>query len=191
MLGPFDVKVSAVENYNQWEQLYAANPDAIALIGLCAPDIASLGKLNAANGDKFVAGGYDLTEREPRRDQGRPRLCHARPERLRAGLSAGRAAGQRDQGEEGAAGPGFYNSGTQIVTADSVDMGNGLPAVTYDQAQEWPPIRRPPPHTTSRGRRASRRHAQRGAGSRSRPNPSSCCRSNSDTKGDRRSPFAA
>ena len=31
------------------------------MIGLCAPDVASLGKLNAANGDKFVAGGYDLT----------------------------------------------------------------------------------------------------------------------------------
>ena len=60
-LGPFDVKVSAVDNYNHWEQLYAANPDVVAMIGLCAPDIASLGKLNAAHGDKFVAGGYDLT----------------------------------------------------------------------------------------------------------------------------------
>jgi ABC-type sugar transport system substrate-binding protein len=29
---------------------------------------------------------------------------------------------------------GFYNSGTQVVTATSVDMGNGLPAVNYDQA---------------------------------------------------------
>ena len=62
VIGPFDVKVSAVDNYNRWEQLYGANPDAVALIGLCAPDITSLGKLNAANGDKFVAGGYDLTE---------------------------------------------------------------------------------------------------------------------------------
>ncbi len=62
VVGPFDVKVSEVENYNKWEQLYAANPDAVAMIGLCAPDVASLGKLNAANGDKFVAGGYDLTE---------------------------------------------------------------------------------------------------------------------------------
>jgi ABC-type sugar transport system substrate-binding protein len=60
VLGPFDVKVSAVDNYNHWEQLYAANPDAVAMVGLCAPDVASLGKLNAANGDKFVAGGYDL-----------------------------------------------------------------------------------------------------------------------------------
>ena len=40
----------------------AANPDAVALIGLCAPDVTSLGKLKEANGDNFVAGGYDLTE---------------------------------------------------------------------------------------------------------------------------------
>ena len=51
------VKVSAVDNYNHWEQLYAANPEAVALVGLCAPDVASLGKLNGANGDKFIAGG--------------------------------------------------------------------------------------------------------------------------------------
>src|ERR1700675_4695177 len=61
VLGPYDVKVSEGDNYNHWEQLYAANPDAAALVGLCAPDVASLRKLNAANGDKFVAGGYDMT----------------------------------------------------------------------------------------------------------------------------------
>ncbi len=62
VLGPFDVKVSATENYAAWEALLAANPDAKALIGLCAPDIASLGKLQAANaGTPFVSGGYDLT----------------------------------------------------------------------------------------------------------------------------------
>ena len=104
VLGPFDVKVSAVDNYNHWEQLYAANPDAVALVGLCAPDVASLGKLNAANGDKFVAGGYDLTAAQPRGHQGRPRLCHPGPERLRPGLSAGGAAGRCDQAEEAAAG---------------------------------------------------------------------------------------
>ena len=29
---------------------------------------------------------------------------------------------------------GFFNSGTQVVTAKSVDMGNGLPPVTFEQA---------------------------------------------------------
>jgi hypothetical protein len=34
-----------------------------------------------------------------------------------------------------ALGPGFFNSGTQVVTAKSVDMGNGLPPVTFEQTQ--------------------------------------------------------
>jgi ABC-type sugar transport system substrate-binding protein len=134
VLGPFDVKVSAVDNYNHWEQLYAANPDAVAMIGLCAPDVASLGKLNAANGDKFVAGGYDLTS-----------------ENL-AAIKAGHAyvtLGQSPfvQGYLPVAllvhaikthtklPVGFFNSGTQLVTATSVDMANGLPATTFEQLQ--------------------------------------------------------
>jgi len=27
----------------------------------------------------------------------------------------------------------FFNAGTQVVTADSVNMGNGLPAVSFDE----------------------------------------------------------
>ena len=68
---------------------------------------------------------------------------------------------------------GFYNAGTQIVTADSVDMGNGLPAITFDEAHEA--------GRRSGGDRrllqavdakADGRHAERRAGSRSRPKPS-------------------
>ena len=29
---------------------------------------------------------------------------------------------------------GFYDAGAQIVTADSVDMGNGLPAISFEEA---------------------------------------------------------
>jgi ABC-type sugar transport system substrate-binding protein len=135
VLGPFDVKVSEVENYNHWEQLYAANPDAKALIGLCAPDVASLGKLNAANGDKFVAGGYDLTEQNLAAIKGGHAYVTLGQSAFVQGylpivllvnaIKAGKVADV-----------GFYNAGTQIVTADSVDMGNGLPAVSYDEAQK-------------------------------------------------------
>ena len=134
VLGPFDVKVSAVENYNHWEQLYAANPDAKALIGLCAPDVASLGKLNAANGDKFVAGGYDLTAQNLAAIKGGHAYVTLGQSAFVQGylpivllvnaIKAGKVAN-----------PGFYNAGTQVVTATSVDMANGLPAVTYAQAQ--------------------------------------------------------
>jgi len=62
ILGPFDVKVDAAANFAAWQGLLAATPNAKALIGLCAPDIASLGKVAAAApNSKFVGGGYDLT----------------------------------------------------------------------------------------------------------------------------------
>jgi ABC-type sugar transport system substrate-binding protein len=59
--GPFNVGVAQTDNFSHWQQLYAANHDAKAFIGLCAPDVTSLGKLNSQIGDKLVAGGYDTT----------------------------------------------------------------------------------------------------------------------------------
>jgi ABC-type sugar transport system substrate-binding protein len=133
VLGPFDVKVSEVENYNHWEQLYAANPDAVAMIGLCAPDVASLGKLNAANGDKFVAGGYDLTEQNLSAIKG----GHAYVTLGQSAFVQGYlpvALLVHAIKTKTALPVGFFNSGTQIVTADNVDMGNGLPKITFAQA---------------------------------------------------------
>src|SRR2546423_8674053 len=59
--GPFDVTGDPTKNYTAWQQLIAANPQAKALIGVCAQDLENLGKLNAQNGDKFITGGGDPT----------------------------------------------------------------------------------------------------------------------------------
>ena len=134
VLGPFDVKVSEVDNYNHWEQLYAANPDAVALVGLCAPDVASLGKLNAAHGDKFIAGGYDLTEQNLAAiKDGHAYVTLGQSAFVQGYLPVALLvdAIRNKKTLE----PGFYDSGTQIVTADSVDMGNALPAVSFEEAQ--------------------------------------------------------
>jgi ABC-type sugar transport system substrate-binding protein len=135
VLGPFDVKVSAVDNYNRWEQLYAANPDAVALVGLCAPDITSLGKLNAANGDKFIAGGYDLTELNLKAiKEGHAFVTIGQSAFVQGYLPVALAVNAIKGGKK--LGPGFYNSGSQIVTADTVDMGNGLPPISFEEAQK-------------------------------------------------------
>jgi ABC-type sugar transport system substrate-binding protein len=134
ILGPFDVKVSAVENYNHWEQLYAANPDAVALVGLCAPDVASLGKLNAANADKFVAGGYDLTAPNLQAiKDGHAYVTLGQSAFVQGYLPVAllvRAIKTKKPLEVG-----FYNAGSQVVTATSVDMANNLPAMTFPQLQ--------------------------------------------------------
>ena len=57
-----DVTVDPVTNLAAWESLLTANPDAVALIGLCAPDLESLGKVQEGFPENdFVAGGYDMT----------------------------------------------------------------------------------------------------------------------------------
>ena len=135
VIGPFDVKVSAVDNYNRWEQLYAANPDAVARVGLCAPDLTSLGKLNAANGDKFIAGGYDLTELNLKAvKEGHAYVTIGQSAFVQGYLPVALAVNAIKTGTKLA--PGFYNSGSQIVTADSVDMGNGLPKISFEELQK-------------------------------------------------------
>lgn len=132
VLGPFDVKVSAVDNYNHWEQLYAANPEAVAMIGLCAPDVASLGKLNAANGNKFTAGGYDLTEENLKAiKDGHAYITLGQSAFVQGYLPVALLVHAIKTKTKLPV--GFFNSGTQKVTASSVDMANNLPPLTFDQ----------------------------------------------------------
>jgi ribose transport system substrate-binding protein len=134
VLGPFDVKVAANENYAAWEALLAANPDAKALVGLCAPDIASLGKLQAANADKpFISGGYDLTaENLAEIKNGNayvslgqtPFMQGYLPVKMLADTIRGTSTVDLSKG-------GFLDAGTEIVTADSVQEPFDLPALTF------------------------------------------------------------
>ncbi|MBA2757987.1 MAG: substrate-binding domain-containing protein [Candidatus Limnocylindrales bacterium] len=139
LLGPFDVKVAANENYAAWEALLAANPDAKALVGLCAPDIASLGKLQAANKDKpFISGGYDLTaENLAEIKNGNayvslgqtPFMQGYLPVKMLADTIRGTSTVDLSAG-------GFLDAGTEIVTADSVTEPFDLPPLTFAQLEE-------------------------------------------------------
>ena len=139
ILGPFDVKVAANENYAAWEALLAANPDAKALVGLCAPDIASLGKLQAANADKpFVSGGYDLTAENLAEIKAghayvslgqTPFMQGYLPIKILADTVRGISKVDLKAG-------GFLDAGTEIVTADSVTEPYNLPAMTFAQLEE-------------------------------------------------------
>lgn len=139
ILGPFDVKVAANENYAAWEALLAANPDAKALVGLCAPDIASLGKLQAANADtRFVSGGYDLTTENLAEIKAgnayvslgqTPFMQGYLPIKMLADTIRGATTVDLSAG-------GFLDAGTEIVTADSVEEPFDLPPLTFAQLEE-------------------------------------------------------
>jgi ABC-type sugar transport system substrate-binding protein len=139
ILGPFDVKVAANENYAAWEALLAANPDAKALVGLCAPDIASLGKLQAANASTpFVSGGYDLTAENLAEIKAgnayvslgqTPFMQGYLPVKMLADTIRGTSTVDLSKG-------GFLDAGTEIVTADSVEEPFDLPPLTFDELEE-------------------------------------------------------
>jgi ABC-type sugar transport system substrate-binding protein len=138
ILGPFDVKVAANENYAAWEALLSANPDAKALVGLCAPDIASLGKLQAANADKpFVSGGYDLTTENLAEIKAgnayvsigqTPFMQGYLPVKMLADKVRGLVDIDLSKG-------GFLDAGSEIVTADSVQEPYDLPPLTFTELE--------------------------------------------------------
>lgn len=135
-VGPLNIPVDPVGNLNAWKQAVAANQDAKALIGVCAPDLESLGKVNAANGDKYVAGGSDLTTQNLNAIKGGhayitvgqtafvqgylPVLMLAEAVRSRTSLPA-------DQ---------MVSSGLQVVTTGNVSMPFGLPSVSFDKLEQ-------------------------------------------------------
>jgi ABC-type sugar transport system substrate-binding protein len=139
ILGPFDVKVAANENYAAWEALLQANPDAKALIGLCAPDIASLGRLQAANPDRpFVSGGYDLTaENLAQIKAGNAYVSLGQTPFMQGYLPVKMLADTvRKITTVDLSKGGFIDAGTEIVTADSVVEPYGLPSLTFAELEE-------------------------------------------------------
>lgn len=139
IVGPFDVKVAANENYAAWEALLAANQDAKALIGLCAPDIFSLGKLQAANPTTpFVSGGYDLTaENLGEIKAGNAYVSLGQTPFMQGYLPVKMLADTiRKTSTVDLSAGGFLDAGTEIVTADSVQEPFDLPPLTFAQLEE-------------------------------------------------------
>lgn len=134
----YDVTVDPVTNYAAWEALLTANPDVVALIGLCAPDLASLGQLQDANPDiDFIAGGYDLTaDNLSALERGSadvsigqtPFMQGYLPVRILHDVITGAVDIDLTAG-------GFIDSGTEIVFSDSVQEPYGLPGLSFSELQ--------------------------------------------------------
>ncbi len=136
--GSNDVKVDAAANYAAWETLLAANPDAVALIGLCAPDVTSLGQLKAANPDSnFISGGYDLTPGNLEQiANGNAYVSLGQTPFIQGYLPTKIIIDSLVNGTAAdIAKPAFIDAGTEIVTADSVTEPFGLPPLTFAELQ--------------------------------------------------------
>lgn len=57
---PKNVGTEKTENYAAWENQATANPDSVAIVGVCSMDIPNLAKLKHDTNGKWLIGGYDL-----------------------------------------------------------------------------------------------------------------------------------
>ncbi|MEO6394553.1 MAG: substrate-binding domain-containing protein [Devosia sp.] len=133
VLGPFDTKLAATENYAAWESLAQAHPDAIAMIGLCAPDIATLGKVKEAGGYKWLIAGYDTTaENLDTMDRGLAWMAMGQSETMQGYMPVVMLVESLRAGLKEVP-IGYLDSGAEIVTRDNVDQPYGLPKLTFDE----------------------------------------------------------
>ena len=133
--GPFNVKDDATENYANWERLYAANPDAVAMVGLCAPDVTSLGKLRSQYGAEFVAGGYDLTPSNLQQiKDGNAFVTMGQTPFVQGYLGVKAIVDHLRDGTP--LEQSFIDTGTSVVTRDNVELPYGLPGITFEELLE-------------------------------------------------------
>ena len=57
---PFDVNTENTANYAAWENLAGANPEILAMVGLCSMDLPNLAKLKVRTKGQWLVAGYDL-----------------------------------------------------------------------------------------------------------------------------------
>jgi len=135
IVGPFDVKVDSVVNFSNWQQQAAANEDAVILAGLCAPDLESLGKVNAENDNRYVTGGSDPTEGNLAAiKEGTAFMTVGQTGYVQGYLPVKIIV---DSIREGVTlSQGFVPSGAEFITADGVEEPYGLPSLTLDELIE-------------------------------------------------------
>lgn len=56
----YDTKLDNTENYNIWDSLATANPDAVAMVGLCSLDPPNIAGVKERGGYSWLGAGYDL-----------------------------------------------------------------------------------------------------------------------------------
>lgn len=55
-----DTKLDNTENYNIWDSLAIANPDAVAMVGLCSLDPPNIAQVKERGSYDWLGAGYDL-----------------------------------------------------------------------------------------------------------------------------------
>lgn len=121
----FGTEVEPSKNLPIWEQQLLANPDATILVGACSTDTVSVGKVNAANDLRLIAGGYDVTpETLSEVEQGHVAVTIGQGTYLQGYLATRAVVESLRSGTP--VPTGWLDSGTELVTAENVATYQGF-----------------------------------------------------------------
>ncbi|MDP5183643.1 sugar ABC transporter substrate-binding protein [Blastococcus sp. BMG 814] len=120
IVGPLATANEPTENFNAWNNILKAHPDAIAYLGAGAQDSVSLARLNESTGRDFLAGAADLDPAALEGLKNGHLMAIASPEHWLKGYIALRLLAMNAQdGEE--LPTGWWNPGQLLVTQENVD----------------------------------------------------------------------
>ncbi|GAA4236146.1 hypothetical protein GCM10022254_45080 [Actinomadura meridiana] len=117
--GPFDAKSEPTDNYNAWNSIVKANPNAVAYLGVGAQDGVSLPLIQKQTGKKFLAGSCDIDPAALKAVQDGSLFALSSPEHWLKGYVAIELMIQAKR--EGKKLPeGWWNPGTLVVNSGNV-----------------------------------------------------------------------
>ncbi len=131
---PFDVNTENTANYGAWENLAAANPNIVAIVGLCSMDLPNLAKLKVRTKGQWLIGGYDLgRETLDAVKAGTVQVVVGQHPYLQGYLPV--VALARHLRDQQPLPQGWVDIGTEVVTRDNVDAVYGRETDEKKQTQ--------------------------------------------------------
>ncbi|QBD76678.1 sugar ABC transporter substrate-binding protein [Ktedonosporobacter rubrisoli] len=119
VLGPFDSKQEPQQNFDAWNNLIKAHPDAVAYLGVGDADNASLARLKQANHGKYLTAAFDLNPVGLQAVANGVNYAILDPEHFLKGYVAMRLL--IEHALQGKAIPtGWWNTGSLLITQDNV-----------------------------------------------------------------------
>src|SRR5579859_119426 len=119
VLGPFNTYQEPQQNYNAWNDLVKAHPDAVAFLGVGDQDTASLARIKQANHGIYLTGAFDLNAVGMQAVQDGTNFALEDPEHFLKGYVAMRLL--IEHALNGKAIPtGWWNPGALLVTQSNI-----------------------------------------------------------------------
>ncbi|MEU5697181.1 sugar ABC transporter substrate-binding protein [Actinosynnema sp. NPDC020468] len=120
ILGPFDSGSEPTTNFNKWNDIVKANPNAVAYLGVGAQDAVSLALIQKNSGRKFLAGSCDPDSSALQAVKDGYVFALASPEHWMKGYIALRLLADHARGKD--LPKGWWNTGQLVVNSSNVDQ---------------------------------------------------------------------